>query len=460
MIDPLIDPESRAEALRALFGRLRFGQNAAIVGLNDVGKTTLFGLAHARPIDLDADPADRGPLTVVVDCNHLARASEPELYAVMARGLAEAAARRGETTAGRLAEAYLQRGATGHPPAAVPAALELEAVLVRVAEQTRLTLAFLFDEFDGMYRQMAARTALALRAFHNRLGPALAYVVAVDQPLERIRPGVDDDDDHAGETAEFEELFVGGTHLLRPLEGPAAESFVARYFRSRSVAAPDWVAPLLAELSGGHPGLLWAACAAAQGRRFASRAKLEQDLLDSPEVRAECENVWKRLPAAERQAVAGQGRSAPALTIGTQALLEGLRDRGLLRAGPAGPAAPLAIPFLAHYVAHTAHAAPVGLSVDAQTGEVSINGRPPPAPLGPTEFRLLLALYDKAGALVTKDEIARAVWPREERLEGVDDARIDKLVDRVRAKIEPNPRAPRHLVTVRGLGYRLMARQS
>jgi DNA-binding response OmpR family regulator len=37
----------------------------------------------------------------------------------------------------------------------------------------------------------------------------------------------------------------------------------------------------------------------------------------------------------------------------------------------------------------------------------------------------------------------------------VDDARIEKLVSRLRAKLEQDPANPRYLLTVRGRGYKL-----
>jgi len=40
----------------------------------------------------------------------------------------------------------------------------------------------------------------------------------------------------------------------------------------------------------------------------------------------------------------------------------------------------------------------------------------------------------------------------------VDDARVEKLVSRLRGRIEPDPAAPRYLVTVRGRGYKLLSR--
>jgi hypothetical protein len=347
-----------------------------------------------------------------------------------------------------MVDAYLAGTSLQDRGSAVPPALELEALLVRLSQEVGLSIAFLFDEFDTMYRRMEAGIALALRAFHNRLGPSLSYVVAVDQPLERVRAGMGED---AGDTAEFEELFVDGSQTLRPLAQKDAQAFVERYLSSRAITTYDWVAPLVTELTAGHAGLLWAACAAVQRLTIVSRAQLERDLLAGPEVRNECDNVWRRLPAAERLAVEAAGRMARG---DTGDLLDGLRDRGLLRPGPGTT---IAIPCLEHYLARAAPAAPAGLTVNAQTGEVAVDGEAPASRLGPTEFRLLQLLYERGGALVTKDEIARAVWPQEERLSGVDDARIDKLVDRVRSKIEPDPHAPRFLVTVRGLGYRLLA---
>ena len=42
----------------------------------------------------------------------------------------------------------------------------------------------------------------------------------------------------------------------------------------------------------------------------------------------------------------------------------------------------------------------------------------------------------------------------------MDDARIEKLISRLRQKIEMDPSNPRYLVTVRGRGYRLLSRPS
>jgi two-component system response regulator RegX3 len=48
-----------------------------------------------------------------------------------------------------------------------------------------------------------------------------------------------------------------------------------------------------------------------------------------------------------------------------------------------------------------------------------------------------------------------SVWGQE-YIDRVDDARIEKLISRLRSKIEPESTEPRYLVTVRGRGYKLL----
>jgi len=55
----------------------------------------------------------------------------------------------------------------------------------------------------------------------------------------------------------------------------------------------------------------------------------------------------------------------------------------------------------------------------------------------------------------SKDEIGQAVWP--EYQADIFDYQIEKLMRRLRARVEPDPSQARLLVTVRGRGYKLVA---
>lgn len=71
-----------------------------------------------------------------------------------------------------------------------------------------------------------------------------------------------------------------------------------------------------------------------------------------------------------------------------------------------------------------------------------------------TEFRLMLELAKAEGAVCSREQLLERVWD----YDYFGDSRIvDVHMHRLRAKVEPEPGTPRHLITVRGLGYRLVA---
>ena len=69
-----------------------------------------------------------------------------------------------------------------------------------------------------------------------------------------------------------------------------------------------------------------------------------------------------------------------------------------------------------------------------------------------TEFRLLLELARRPGQVYTREVLLERVW----EYEYLGDSRlVDIAVQRLRAKVEADPTAPRLISTVRGVGYRL-----
>jgi DNA-binding response OmpR family regulator len=72
-----------------------------------------------------------------------------------------------------------------------------------------------------------------------------------------------------------------------------------------------------------------------------------------------------------------------------------------------------------------------------------------------TEFRLLCEFADHAGAVLSRDQLLERVWG----YEYLGDSRlVDAHVRRLRLKIEDSPDDPKLIVTVRGIGYRLLAK--
>jgi DNA-binding response OmpR family regulator len=71
-----------------------------------------------------------------------------------------------------------------------------------------------------------------------------------------------------------------------------------------------------------------------------------------------------------------------------------------------------------------------------------------------TEFDLLLCLIEARGVALTRDAIFTRVWgPNHHGTQRT----IDNFMQQLRAKLEIDPQRPRHLLTVRGVGYRFDA---
>ncbi|MBZ5654119.1 MAG: response regulator transcription factor [Acidobacteriia bacterium] len=92
------------------------------------------------------------------------------------------------------------------------------------------------------------------------------------------------------------------------------------------------------------------------------------------------------------------------------------------------------------------------LEIDPASMTVRVEGRTVPTTV--REFRLLEYLARHRGRVFTRDQLLDAVWK-----EGsfVTPRSIDVFVRRLREKIEPDPRHPRYLKTLRGVGYRFEA---
>ena len=90
------------------------------------------------------------------------------------------------------------------------------------------------------------------------------------------------------------------------------------------------------------------------------------------------------------------------------------------------------------------------LILDAARHEVTLGGRP--VALTAVEFRLLAALLEAGGRVLSRDQLLDAVYGRGEV--GVLDRTIDAHVRRLREKLGDDPDHPRYVATVRGVGYR------
>jgi len=424
------------------------GQCCAISGVSNLGKSRLL-----RTVCRVANERESERLWVYVDCNLALERSAQALYEIALKALIETVARR-STGTGWLADLQHDYDTLVAPTSHFQDMHSFVHGLRTVIETGRQQLVLAFDELDALFAAMEGQALLNLRALKDRYGPALCYVVATDRPLSEIRT-----DDDANELIE---LFAHGTRQLAPLDEAGTRALARQWAAQNGVTFDDEDLAFLREQADGHPGLLEAACAVlgpvtGAPERSPSQNQLihrqvETLLASNDIVRAECAKLWRDLSEDEQAALIAI--LTPDCSPDPEAL-ESLCHKYLVREGKSGPE-----PFchlFANYVQRqriVRQPPRAGVRVDVQAGNVWVDGKPIPH-LTDLEYRLLLLLYGRINQIIDKYQIVQAVWG-EDYIDEVDDARIERLVGRLREKLEPDPRRPRYVVTIRGRGYRLV----
>jgi DNA-binding response OmpR family regulator len=91
-----------------------------------------------------------------------------------------------------------------------------------------------------------------------------------------------------------------------------------------------------------------------------------------------------------------------------------------------------------------------GVTLNPDTHEVTVGGKP--VELRPKEYELLHYLMDHAEQPHSKEVLSEAIWGYELLNPNV----VETAVGRLRKKIEADPANPKHLITIRGIGYQLV----
>ena len=432
-----MDPLPFPSVAEPLLDDLAEGRCAALVGLSNTGKSTLMrGLASVAAGRRYREHRGRPISLVLVDCNRAVALSAQAFYEIVVRSVLEAFP--AESTEPLPASLRMHHEGITDADSSFAASLSFNLALNELCEQLGQDVALLLDEFDEVYTALDDRALLNLRALYDRFSDRLKFVTATTRALRELR-GRDVED-------EFAELFVQSTYRMPPLTEVEALAALGRLL-------PDGASPALRqaclELAGGHPGLL---VATAQSAGAMEVGELQNKAALFPQVRVEALKIWGQLSAEEQEALTslatnGSGGLAPGALARLEAI--GAAHNGRVFS-----------PLLTEFAARRSRSALTdrpGVQLDVDSGDVRVDGVRVPL-LTDLEFRLLRLLDERRDKLTDKYAIVTTVWG-EKYLGEVDDARIEKLISRLRAKIEADPAEPRYLLTQRGRGYKLVSQR-
>lgn len=441
MSDSLFFRRNDLEQLKSMLGD---GVCCSIVGLSNVGKSTLLRTAAAE---------STASFIAYVDCNLMLALSDQAFYEVTLRSALDALRRWPDVAAEWITqfEKFYHQVIDADRPGTIIAPLSFNEAIKFLCEKLDRGVALLFDEFDDPFGALEGRVFLNLRALHDKY-ECLVYVTATSAALTDRR--------HDPEAGEFCELFAGRQIILGMPGAELAQQAVQNWAKEAGAELAQDEIDFILTQAGRHPALLQAATHlvvhVAAGAPIDSRAQalsLARERLESdPVIRSECAKLWAQLLPVEQDTLLNLLANIDAPQMVAQLQAELIAKGILIDADPPRVFSEL----FATYVRRQRkmrQPAQAGVWVDVDAGEVWIDGEHVP-PLTDLEYRLLLLLYGRSNKICDKYQIVEAVWGQD-YIDEVDDARIEKLISRLRSKIERDAANPRYLITVRGRGYKL-----
>lgn len=429
-------------------------QCVQVVGFSNVGKSSLMRLLAQPDVwQQELGEAGRDYLAVYVDCNRMLGMSDQGFYELVLRCLQESNPALAELP--ELAAAY---DMLVSPASDFQVPLAFNRGVTAVLQAIPQRVIFLLDEFEEPFTQIDSRVFLNLRALRDRHSANLAYVTATCRPLTEMA--------HNRHNAEFCELFAQRTWYLAPLTYADVERMVHRHMAAYETDFTQADLDFIYVWSGGQPpmaeaicGLLDQALDRADGRGLtqAERREVHESvarLLPGEEfLKQECAKIWEDCTPAEQAELVALCR-VPYQPVDPAALTALIRRHLVLRVEARHQIFARLLHEFVRRKTVTTPAKPTRLWVNVDSGDVLVDGKPVET-LSNLEYRLMLLLFYNADKIVDRYQIVTEVWG-EDYLDEVEDARIEKLVSRVRQKIEPDPANPRFLTTVRSRGYRLV----
>ena len=322
---------------------------------------------------------------------------------------------------------------------------------------------FFIDDFDLLAPPVLGTDDLNwLRALtqRDRLLTHVAFVIASADPLQKLTSSAQD-------VSPFHNIFV--QRRLGLMQPDKARELLQAASKAmgwpRSLASPE-LAFLIKE-AGRHPDLLRII---AEYYLLNAQNEVDERLFDL--VRADFryddhvlwlfQTLFNRRTTEEREALLAVARRQP---VDDVVLLNHLTYRlGLLEKTDDDGFRPFCAAFddwLRRQRGKTPSAQPVTHSVvdsgkslaptlfyDSSLRQVLFDDHSAPIQLTPVENRLMAYLVEHAGVVCSQKDILDNVWGP-----GRNKAVVEKTINRLRSKIEPDPARPQYIVSRRGQGY-------
>jgi len=300
-------------------------------------------------------------------------------------------------------------------------------------------IVFLFDRFSEFAQQLTPSFFTYLRSLRTAANNNMAVVFSTHRPLEELlAPDIWKD---------FYEFFIDNHVYLELLDKPTTDTRLSIIEKEHGKTLDNATKEELYTITGGHGKLMKLSATLVldtsrhSGKPQAhpesdpgqARMTLADFLLSHLLIKGSLMEIWEASTKEEQKLLQQQK---------TTDLLNNLH---------------LPFPLFSEFLIEKIPDKLVPKTVRLNdSGKEILFGDEPIAGLSSQEFRLLAFFVQHPDTIISRDEIISAVWSESKNQAGVSNEALDQMIYRLRKKIEDEADNPKHILTVKGRGFRFL----
>lgn len=288
----------------------------------------------------------------------------------------------------------------------------LKKAVQQLSNNNNVTIVLLFDRFSEFTKNLPSDFFSTLRSLRAASSNKLAVVFSTHRPLEELLS--------PQPIRDFYEFFAGNNINLALYDKPASDFRVGILEKEYGKKLNSYIKEELIRLTGGHGRLMKLSTQIILNEgKPPQKTNLLNLLLSHILIRGSLLEIWSSLTPEERQ--------NPFFPLFDEFVKRGL---------------PQAL-------------VPKTIRFNQQTNEIYF-GDQPLSGLTAYEFKLLSFLIGNPNRVCERQEIIEAVWSDSKTQAGVTDEALDQMIFRLRRKIEDEADNPKHLLTIKGRGFKFL----
>lgn len=306
-----------------------------------------------------------------------------------------------------------------------------------LALDKKLKIVFLFDHFEEYVPTVTSEFFTNLRTLRNRAKYQFSVVFSVNRPLEDLLdPSL---------LSDYYE-FIAGHYAYMNLYDSVTTDFRVAYIKkiTGKKLSPEILTKIIKE-AGGVGRIIKLSVELLLGSPEMQQSKdLGQKLFNQKTVQGALSEICRSLTPSEQVSLINDKYE-------DKSIQEYLENVGILREGK------IQIPLFEKHIKMHASEPRVNsrkIIYDEFTDSIKIGDVSLSDQLTSSEFKLLSFLLKNPDRITDREAIINVVWSSVKSTAGITDQAVDQLIFRLRKKIEEDHNSPKHLLTVKGRGFR------